>query len=159
MVFAGGSLWVCNRYSALWGVTRIDPSTNQVLKRIDISGGKEYGCDGIATSPDGAVWAELASFADSDPIYDVGLVRIDPATDKVAATLPMTESNVINALAADAQGVWSAKPDLGLIRVSPKTNRPIGFLGMSGASGIAVGAGAVWVLNNEGTLLRITPAS
>lgn len=159
MTFAKGSLWVCNRYSALLGVSRLDPTTNQVLKQIDISSGKEYACDGIATSSDGAVWAELAAVADSDPTEDEGLVRIDPATNKVVATLTLPASGVINALAADAQGVWSARPDLGLIRISPKTNRAVGFLGMSGAAGIALGDGAVWVINNEGTLLRIIPAS
>jgi YVTN family beta-propeller protein len=159
MTFAAGSLWVCNRYSALFGVTRLDPTTNQALARIDISNGKQYACDGIAASSNGAVWAELTRLSDSGPMFDEGLVRIDPATNKVVFTLTMLESKVINALAADAQGVWSAKADKGLVRINPKTNQPTGFLSVLGVTGIAIGAGAVWALNSDGDLMRITPAA
>jgi YVTN family beta-propeller protein len=155
MAFAAGSLWVCNRDSELFAVLRIDPATHAVLAQIDISGG-QYACDGIAASSDGAIWAELV---DDSQTTDYGLVRIDPATNKVVTTFFPPQSRVISALAADAQGVWSAEPDLGLIRFSPQTNRAVGFLTVREASGIALGAGAVWVLNNDGALLRITPAS
>ncbi len=155
MAFAAGSLWVCNRDGTASGVTRLDPTTTKVQANIDIGSGKGYSCDGIAASGD-EVWAELL---DGDQTYDVGLARIDPATNKVVATILLQQSNVTSALAADAQGVWSAKPDMGLVRIDPTTNHAAGFLGMSGACGVAVGAGAVWVLNSEGTLLRITPAS
>jgi hypothetical protein len=86
-------------------------------------------------------------------------VRIDPATNKVVATLLLPESNLFSAIAADAQGVWYAQSDLGLIRISPKSNQAVGFLSMSGVKGVAVGAGAVWAMNSDGDLMRVTPAA
>jgi YVTN family beta-propeller protein len=156
MTYAAGSLWVCDLEAEQYGVTRVDPTTNTMVAQIDVGSSQGYKCGGITASDDGAIWAVLQ---DSSQTYDLGLVRIDPATNKVVATLLIPQNNLTSAIAADAQGVWYTQPELGLIRISPKTNQAVGFLKMSGATGVAVGAGAVWVLNSDGDLMRVTPAA
>jgi streptogramin lyase len=153
--YATGALWICNRDAALAGVTRVDPASSNVLTDVDISTGKLYPCDGIAVADDG-VWAELLDDSDN---YDVGLVRIDPATNGVINTILLPPSPATSALAAHGQEVWTAKQDLGLFRISAKTHQAVGFLSVpDGVAGVAIGPGAVWALDGGGTLLRITPA-
>ena len=152
MALVSGSLWVCLRDEFVSSVIRIDPATSNILAHVDLGDG-QYACDGL-TVANGAIWAELLSTT-----YDAGLARIDPATNKVTATIFMPLSPAINALAADDHGVWLAKPASGIVRISPTTNQAVSFLSLPGASGIALGAGSVWVVNSDGTLLRITPAN
>jgi YVTN family beta-propeller protein len=156
--YAAGSLWICNLDAEAAGVTRVDPTSSKVLADINLAPGSMYACDGIVAANDG-VWAELLT-GDGDQNFDVGLVRIDPTTNRVVTTIRLQQSPATSALAADAQGVWSAKQDLGLVRISPTMHRAVGFLSVpGGVAGVAVGAGSVWALNGDGTLLRITPAS
>jgi YVTN family beta-propeller protein len=155
MTYAAGSLWVCSLEAEQYGVTRVDPKGNAIVAQVDVGSSQGYKCGGITTSDDGAIWAALQ---DSSQTYRLGLVRIDPATNKVVATVLLPKNNLYGTLAADAQGVWYVQPELGLIRVSPKTNQAVGFLKMSGAKGVAVWAGAVWAINSEGDLMRVTPA-
>jgi YVTN family beta-propeller protein len=156
MTYAAGSLWVCDLEAEQYGVTRVDPKTNAMVAQIDVGSSQGYKCGGITASSDEAIWAGLQ---DSSQTYRLGLVRIDPATNKVVATLLLPKNNLYGAIDADAQGVWYAQPELGLIRISPKSNQAVGFLSMSGAKGVAVGAGAVWVVNSDGDLMRVTPAT
>jgi streptogramin lyase len=152
--FGTGSLWVCNQQGFGVGVTRMDPVSSKVLVDIDLAPGKYYSCDAIAAADDG-IWAELL-----DADVDLGLVRIDPATNKVVTTILLPQTSGPSALATDAHGVWLVRRDQGLLRVSPLTHRASGFLSVpEGVLGIAVGAGSVWAVNGNGTLLRITPAS
>jgi len=141
------------RDSTLVGLTRLDPTTNKVLATIDIGSTQGYSCGGVAAS-DSGVWVELL---DSTQTYDEGMVRIDPATNKVVATILFPQSSPTCTLAVDGQGVWSSAPDLGLFSISAKTNQATGFLSMERPSEIAVGAGSVWVLNSQGSLMRIMP--
>jgi len=155
MSFGAGSLWICRLEGVQFGVTRLDPTTNKVLAQIDISSGKGYSCGGLSAS-DAGIWAVLL---DSTQTYDLGLARIDPATNQVIATILLPQSKITDALAADAQGVWVAEPELGLYRIAPQTNQAIGLLPMLRGAGVALGAGSVWLTIGDGTLLRITPAS
>jgi YVTN family beta-propeller protein len=155
MSFAAGSIWVCIHDSSIYGVTRVDATTNKVLANIDIGSAQGYNCGGIATS-NGEVWAGLI---DSTQSNDEGLVRIDPSTNKVVTTILLPESAVTSSFAADAQGLWVSQTTQGLFRISPTTNQATGYLRVPVASGVAVGAGSVWVVTGDGTLMRIAPAS
>src|SRR5262249_40241760 len=145
----------CNNDSSQFGVTRLDPTTNKVVANIDIGGGKQYSCDRLVASTDKEVWAVLL---DGSQTYDEGLVRIDPATNKVIATIPLPQS-MDTPLAADAQGVWAAEPGLGLLRIDPQKNQAVGLLPMTLVAGVALGAGSVWLGLQDGSLVRVTPAS
>jgi YVTN family beta-propeller protein len=151
--FGAQSLWVCIHDSTSLGLSRLDPTTNTVLATIDIGSTQGYSCGGVAAS-DSGVWVELL---DSTQTYDLGMVRIDPATNKVVATIILPQSSPTSTLAVDGQGVWSSVPDLGIFYISAKTNQATGFLSMQDPSAIAVGAGSVWVINSQGSLMRVTP--
>jgi hypothetical protein len=151
--FGAKSLWVCIHDSTAVGLTRLDPTTNAVQATIDIGSTQGYSCGGVAAS-DSGVWVELL---DSTQTEELGMARIDPATNKVVATILLPQSSVTSALAFDGQGVWSSVPDLGLFYISAKTNLATGFLSMQDPSAIAVGAGSVWVMNSQGSLMRVTP--
>jgi YVTN family beta-propeller protein len=157
-VYAAGSLWICNHDAEVAGVTRVDPTASKALTDINLVPGQLYSCDWIVAADDG-VWAELLT-GDGEQNFDEGLVRIDPATNKVVTTILLQQSSGPCALAADAHGVWSARHDLGHVRISPTTHRAVGFLSVpGGVFGVAVGVGSVWAVNGDGTLLRVTPAS
>jgi YVTN family beta-propeller protein len=153
--FAAGSLWVCIHDGTAYGVARLDPTSNKLVATIGIGGAQGDTCEGIAAS-DQSIWAELL---DPSQTYDLGLVRIDPKTNKVIATVLLPQSFATSAVAADAQGVWSAKPEKGVVYVSSKTNRETGFLSAQGASGVALGSGSLWVISSNGSLMRITPTT
>jgi hypothetical protein len=86
--------------------------------------------------------------------WDTGmLVRVDPATNRIAARIRVgrpQESPI--AIAATAGAVWVV--DFGgaqVLRVDPATNRVVARIPVrGGAGGIATGAGAVWVTSGEG---------
>lgn len=157
MSFGAGSLWICNQDGEKFGVTRLDPTTNKVLAQIDIGSANNLFCGGTAAT-DGVVWVELM---DNTGDHPVGLARIDPATNRMLATVPLLASISVDALAADAQGLWVADPGLGLLRISSQTNKAVSLLPRIGGAGLALGAGSVWLATNDGTgtLLRIAPTS
>ena len=73
MAAGSGSLWV---KTAAGYVQRIDPATNQVLTEIEVPPHQVPGCEGLGASDD-AVWT----------CSEQDIVRIDPATNDVAATV------------------------------------------------------------------------
>jgi hypothetical protein len=81
------------------------------------------------------------------------LVRVDPATNRVAARIRVgrpQESPV--AIAATARAVWVVDfGDAQVLRVDPATNRLVARIPVrGGAGGIGAGAGTVWVTSGEG---------
>jgi hypothetical protein len=86
--------------------------------------------------------------------WDTGkLVRVDPATNRVVARIPVgrpQESPI--AIAATAGAVWVVDfGDAQVLRVDPATNRVVTRIPVrGGAGGISAGAGAVWVTSGEG---------
>ena len=151
--FGAGSVWACNHHSDTQGLMRLDPLTNQVQAQINPAGDKGF-CGGVVALAQ-SVWT--ISFLNDEP-ESVRVERIDPATNKVSATIPMP-GILPGHLAADAQGVWAFDPAGTLYRIDPTTNRLVGSLALPGVpQGIGVGAGSVWVATNTG-MLRITPAA
>jgi virginiamycin B lyase len=86
--------------------------------------------------------------------WDTGmLVRVDPATNRIAARIRVgrpQESPI--AVAATAEAMWVVDfGDAQVLRVDPATNRVVARIPVrGGAGGIATGAGAVWVTSGEG---------
>jgi ABC-type branched-subunit amino acid transport system substrate-binding protein/streptogramin lyase len=154
----GGALWVghSGRRSprTTVSISRIDPkstATTRTVRLPDTTGGAggspSEGYPRIAVGA-GAVWA-------INPDYTVS--RIDSATGRRVATIDAGARTI----AAGREGVWFVGGDgRAVMRIDPRTNRvaetiPVGsdFL-----SGIAVGAGAVWVTaQQQGSLWRIEP--
>jgi streptogramin lyase len=140
---------------------RVDPGSNQVTAQLNPNQmmaqtnpptnlGACFNVKAVAQ----AVWT--TTFVNGDPSSCL-LERIDPATNTVKATIPVP-GVFPHTLAADAHGVWVIDSSAGLYRVDPTTNRLAGLLAMPDlAEGLGVGAGSVWAVQPDGTLLRITP--
>ena len=152
-----GAVWVGNGGGASGNFTvsisRVDPRTRAVTRTVKLGDQTDsvftpsfsWGFPGIAVGA-GAVWA-------TNPTGTVS--RIDPATGRIVATIDADAGPI----AAGEEGVWFIGGP-GVERIDPRTNRtgqriPIGS---QSPSGIAVGAGSVWVTaEEEGLVWRIEP--
>lgn len=155
-----GALWVLTREQPIapeapWSgsraaLLRLDPDAGTLRTRMTIAGDMR----GLAVTR-GAVWVAAGR-------SNKGVVlRVDPKTKRVIAQIHTGTWPA--ALAADSRGVWAVNTAPfykrgTLVRVDSTTNRlerravPLG----RAPSGIAVGAGAVWVADAlEGTVRRI----
>jgi hypothetical protein len=101
-------------------ISRVDPRTNRVMAKVT---GIRPGRDGCAVLGirvgAAAVWASL---------WGQGLLRIDPASNRVAAAIAM--DNIASAPAVTRGGVWvlccgaiTPRPGAWLARIDPATNR------------------------------------
>lgn len=155
-----GAVWVANgapvrgtqsRGPVATAVARVDPGTRTVRARIRLprSGraATELTEDHIAVEP-GAVWAIAPDFA---------VVRIDPRTNGIVATIRGIQAR---AIAAGDAGVWILGMDGTIARVNRATNR-IGArdrIRASAVASLAVGGGAAWVsAPGDGTVWRVQP--
>ena len=157
MTVAGGMVWVALPGG---GLGRIDPASNRsTVIRVPRC------CAGELAASDGALW--VANHEDGT------LVRVDPATGRVAARilLPKTTGQRPHQVAVGEGAVWvtSASPRRDtanlLWRVNPASNQVTGTLdlGPTSAGGIpnsvAAGNGAVWVGGTtKGSIVRLEPS-
>jgi YVTN family beta-propeller protein len=138
---AEGGVWLSNQsYNT---VTRIDPATNT---RTTIRVGPSP--EGIAVSP-GAVWVANAGRANAG---GPSVSRIDPATNRVVATIPVGPKSDSGAeytnLVASPRAVWVALPNGdSIVRIDPATNRVVKTVqvGFQPCGFLAADATDVWV--------------
>ena len=145
---------------AFWGVVsdneiaRIDARTGRVVETVRTP----TGLTGRLAFGGEAVWAA----ADADGRHSV--FRIDPASSKVTARVPLVGDSYPEGLAFGEGVLWVI--DTGqnsLVRVDPATNRATrrakledGF----STDDVAIEAGAIWQANNSpSTLRRFNPAN
>jgi streptogramin lyase len=135
-------------------VGRFDDSTGRLVQPLFIAPPRDERGDsffsGIAVG-EGGVWIL------GDP-NDPTLWRIDPATGKLAATIPLPFAPTDVAVGYGAVWVTSELADT-LARIDPSANRITGSVPAGkGAGPVAVGAGSVWVADQVGgTITRIDP--
>jgi virginiamycin B lyase len=156
LTVAGGVVWVALPGG---GLGRIDPASNRSTL-VPVA----RCCDGELAAGEGALWVANRG--------DGSLVRIDPATGRVAARvlLPQTTDQRPHRVAVGDGAVWvtSASPRRGaanlLWRVDPVSNQVTGTLdlGPTAAGGIpnsvAAGNGVVWVGGaTKGSIHRLEP--
>jgi YVTN family beta-propeller protein len=125
--FAFGAAWT-TAYGA-GELERIDPARNRVAARWKID--QATGVVGAF----GSVWA-----AGTD-----GVIRVDPGSNKLLATVPVSGGAGWTAASADA--VWVTTPT-GLARIDPQTNTVAAMIPIVGAPAIGdpdVVDGHVWV--------------
>ena len=156
----GGAVWVGDGSGQYLGVTarvlRIDPDSGAITRRVRLpkaadgdSGPPSGGLPQLAVGA-GAVWAR-------NP--DGTVSRIDPGTGRRVAVI---ETGVPpSTIAAGPEGVWFLSwSDRAVFPIDPRTNR-VGAkipIASDSLSGIAVGAGSVWVTSTQdGLLWRIEP--
>jgi DNA-binding beta-propeller fold protein YncE len=85
-----GGIWLADPFDEQ--IVRIDPRTRRVMARI-----RAGAATTLAVTGD-AVWG----------LSSMGLVRVDPADDRVAAVAPDPELRQARFVAADARAVWTA---------------------------------------------------
>ena len=153
-------------------IGRIDLATNEIVAEIPLEGGSPWSGGRIAAT-DQAVWVT----------GDHEVVRIDPATNEVAAVVELVDRGIA-AIAADATAVWALTTvpasDGGgefagrLVRIDPRSNAivadiPLGSYPVGLDNELRLGAGSVWLLGVRfseaesaeygSDLLRVDPAT
>jgi virginiamycin B lyase len=167
-----GSAWIAN--SGEGTVWRVDLATDRVVGKIFIGDPQGLvGCDShnvhqtphgdfrirncdlpkaVATSK-GAVWAGRGDTK--------SLVRIDPATNRIVATVPVGVEPWY--IAASDSAVWlSDWRSNTVVRVDPSTNTVVATVTdlAAGPTGLAIAPGAVWVASSRAaTLTKIDTAT
>jgi YVTN family beta-propeller protein len=136
---------------------RVDPSTGRIGARIGVGGYTR----GILAAG-GSIWIAAARPISWTKSHGV-VMRLDAATGRVLAVI--RTGTWAAGLAAGAGGVWTVNTAPffkrgSLVRIDAATNRldgrptPLG----PAPSGVAVGAGSVWVADAiDGTVRRIDP--
>jgi DNA-binding SARP family transcriptional activator len=147
-----GAVWVTDGGEELM---RVDPATTDVVAEIP-TGHSLWG----VTVGAGAVWAI------SGP--DAALLRIDPSTNRVTAEIeivdaPAVESPFPMAVAVAGEFVWVLSANTaGITKVDLRSRGIVGTtrIGVDHApTQIGGAADALWVANDDGTLIRIDAAT
>jgi streptogramin lyase len=166
LAFGHGSVWATS--SGHGTVSRIDPKTGEVAAEIEVG----RGAVDIATDErTGDVWVAgllLKYGADIHPedSKDNKLSRIDPATNRVVAEIPIAANSREGGAQSVAVGegaVWAQSADGRLFKVDPATNKVVGDVPLGEySSDLEVYGGAVWatVQASSGTrLVRVDPST
>ena len=147
-----GGIWLTDGSSTL---LRADPASGRVVSRYEV----RVPLNGVAASND-AVWAISGSSA--------AVLRIDPRTGRVTARIAIvasrgTESPYPIALALGLGSVWVLNATSATVtRIDPVqagVTTTVPLVVERVPRRIAVGAGAAWIANADGTLARIDPAT
>lgn len=153
LVLSGNNLWAATPPAdhPEDTIVRIDLRTQKVAAVMRHVGQPWYE---IAASPDALWYIATATHK---------VQRLDAATNKIVAAISAGPDPVALAVGAGAVWAWDSSSAL-LTRIDPKTNRvaaTITFTGypgrLEGGRNVAVGAGAVWAIAGNRTLLRIDP--
>jgi len=150
MTAGDGAVWL-TVFGA--GVLRVDPTSAKVVARIPVA------TEAPAAVGAGAVWAVCCG---GDTEGTAGrLVRINPATNHVAATIAL--HGLPDAVGAGPSGVW-VRGALGPVwRIDPATNHVSAAITIPGGLGAAagrvlVGRAGVWVSDpNSSTVYQLDP--
>jgi virginiamycin B lyase len=158
-----GDIWAAGPPVGSPALLRIDEVTGKLVASIPLRV-PSLQCESSVAAGEGAVWVLSRR-------PNRVLVKVDPKTNKVAATYPMPPEDPFGThpyatdfggVRAGYGGVWIA--DQGkdaLLRMSPANGSIMTLIPIGPGSGprfLALGAGSVWVLNqNDGTVSRIDP--
>lgn len=114
------------------------PAGSLIIRRCDLPSGVAAGA--------GSVWTGRNDLQ--------AVVRIDPATNRVTATIPVGIR--IFGMAATEDAVWvTSYEDNVTVRIDPRSNRVVARLaGLHGPSGVLITSGAVWLADNTGLLVN-----
>jgi DNA-binding beta-propeller fold protein YncE len=136
-----GFVWVANHNGEpTTSVSRIDPATMRVVDVIHVGTDDFAGPVWILSSA-GSIWTDV----DNSPNV---VVRIDPRTDRILATI--VDPRACTQLAADDTAVWSASGDdpactPGVSRIDTRTNKVTATFDEGGAAdAVALYRGSLW---------------
>lgn len=148
-------------FRAIWtatcekrGIARIDPKTQELTDWIALDVPAE-GESSIGVG-EGGIWA----LTDGNDCSGCRLVRIDPATVKIANTYELPEGGT--AVRAGLGGIWiTYSSEDHVTHVDPTTGAIVADIDVgSGPRFLDVGEGGVWVMNQlDGSVSHIDPTS
>ncbi len=151
-----GVVWVLNADDQT--ISRVDEHTKDVrtlaigATPTDLAAG----ASGVWVGNGGKV--ARAQFAGSAAL---AVTRLDPHTGAVVANVSLprigsTQSNVTaHHIAVAAGSVWAIAPDFSLVRIDPVRNEVTAVSRKVAALAVAGAPDAVWVLNDNGALVRV----
>lgn len=128
-------------------LVRIDPETNEIVDWLSLP---EAGDLAVG---DGAVWV-LSRVAPEGAV-----LRIDPSTNEIAATIPIGDE--LSNVAVSEGAVWvtrasGANPPSGeVVRIDPTTNEIAARIPISAGCprDVVIGGGSVWAYGHSGSSL------
>jgi len=145
-----GSVWVLTDRKGV--LSRIDPTSNKVVAKIDVAPFSFAAAYGF-----GAVW--ITNTGPGSGGLQGSVQRIDPKTNKVTATI--TVGPVPRFLATGEGGVWTLNQGDGSVtHIDPNINRAVASIpvGMTGGGGdIDAGGGRIWVRGKNKLLASVDP--
>jgi streptogramin lyase len=126
----GGAVWVADPVNGV--VTRIDPTTGQIVATVPVSGG----VSDVAVGSD-AVWVTTKTAGE--------LVRIDPSTNSMAASIAVGEG--IDRVVVGEGVVWVVNPASGYVaQIEPGRNALVQTIHLNDVVDVAIGEGGTWAL-------------
>ncbi len=143
-----GYVWVANHKGNPTGsVAKIDPAKMKVVDLIHLGSASDSGPQWIAVGA-GSLWVGVTNIS--------AVVRIDPITDTVLATIPV--SSDCGEIAANDHDVWAGCSS-GVTHIDPATNSVAKVTNEVGSgAALALGEGYVW-FGTSTTLDRIDPST
>ena len=164
LTFGHGSVWATSAGHGT--VSRIDPETGEVAAEIDVG----RGAVDIATDErTGDVWVAglylpedySGDFSQEDSEYNK-LSRVDPATNRVVAEIPIAANSPEGGAQSVAVGegaVWTQSVDGGLFKVDPATNEVTTTVDLGDySSHLAAYGGAIWATVQDSSATRLQRA-
>lgn len=155
---AAGGVFVTNWWDNT--LSKIDPASNSVVLAIPLAISGNAGPEAIVYG-ESALWVTVTAYDSAGTASLAGsLMRVDPATGQVIATIPVGRGP--GAIVTSPGAVWVANYEDGTVtKIDPATNAVAGSITLSpGLIGLAYGEGALWVTNElKDTVLRIDPAT
>jgi len=134
-------------------VNEIDPTSNSVVRRVPVP--IKRGREGAFAIVDGSLWIP----DNSSDSTSSAVVRIDPSTNRIVASVPVGESPKF--MAAGEGGTWvQNRADGSVSRIDPVTNRETARIAAHAptrAGDISAGGGAVWLSVDGMPVTRIDP--
>ena len=143
VAFGHDSVWVAS--SGPGTLSRVDPRTGEVAAKIEAGRGAT---DVAVDEASGAVWVASGSFFVGEGSEHNKLTRVDAATDRVVAEIPIAAREPEGGAYRVAVGegaVWAQGVSGGLFKVDPATDEVVAERDLGDySSDLAVYGGSVW---------------
>ena len=153
VVIDASGVWVTNWWDST--LSRINPATNTVLSTIPLAIPATAGPEAI-TNGAGSIWVTTTDYAAEDTYLPGSLLRLDPTTGSVVATVAIGRGAFDVAFGHGA--IWVANyVDGSIQRIDPATNQVVTTIAVLGPTGVVADATAMWVVGSLGTVTRIDP--
>lgn len=150
--FGLGSVWIADTKER--SLRQIGPTTNKVVRTYPVN---------ISAEPEGSIGVGAGSIwllTNDNGTNSGTLSRLDPATGKTIATIPVKPKSTTAMVADDA--VWVANAaDASVQRIDTRTNKVVSEIAVhAGPRFLASGASGIWVWSQgDGSVAHIDPAT